>query len=95
MGVYLPPNPSNCTHSISTAFYMSVIPLNQFKKKKRRERIQQFNLQLLLRPTSQGLGAFGKFADWPVESRAVINNCGLVFSPWGNNMPWSEVVGRL
>ena len=41
---------------------MSIIPLKQFKKEKRRERIQQFNLQLLLRPTSQGPGAFGKFA---------------------------------
>ena len=36
-----------------------------------------------------GLEAF------PVESRAVINRGGLVFSPWGNDMPWSEVVSGL
>ena len=36
-----------------------------------------------------GLEAF------PVESRALINHGGLVFSPWGNNMPWREVVSGL
>ena len=45
MGVYLPPNPSSCTHKIPPAVFMSILPLKQLKKKKKR--IQPFNLQLL------------------------------------------------